>query len=269
MKRLLIILSAIVLLASACQKETRVDAAVTMTYSVKPPVQFITKAAGEGSQVNILWCGVYHKKGENNYTYMEPMSVFVTITPGQDINVPLTLIRNQEYMLVFVAQHRGDTNLRTTGYTYNIEYDTGEMELNAPLTDGECLDVFVKVDHVRHVTGNEHRDITLERPVAQVNIGTSADLPASFNLTITGVPQAYNLFTGEYSQTTEEHTFAGLTPPAEGILSVGGATYKHMTTLYIFGGNKIGGSITYGQSAKTFSNIDTAPNHKTNIVGNI
>ena len=268
MKRVLNILFAIVLLAG-CQKDAPVDASVTMTYSVKPPVQFITKAAGEGSQVNILWCGVYHKKGENNYTYMEPMSVFVTITPGEDINVPLTLIRNQEYRLVFVAQHRSDTNLRTTGYTYNIKYKTGDMELNAPLTDGECLDVFVKVDHVRHVAGNEHRDITLERPVAQVNIGTSADLPASFDLTITGVPQAYNLFTGEYSQTTEEHTFAGLTPPAGGTLSVGGATYKHMTTLYIFGGNKIGGSITYGQSAKTFSNIDTAPNHKTNIVGNI
>ena len=268
MKRLLIILFAIVLLAG-CQKDAPVDASVTMTYSVKPPVQFITKAAGEGSRINILWCGVYHKKAEG-YEYMLDMSTFVEVTPGQDINVPLTLIRNQEYMLVFVAQHRGDTNLRTTGYTYNIKYDTGEMELNAPLTDGECLDVFVKVDHVRHVTGNEHRDITLDRPVAQVNIGTSAaELPTSFGLTLTGVPASYNLFTGTHSQSTVEHTFQGLTPPAGGTLSVGEATYKHMTTLYIFGGNKIGGSITYGQSAKTFSNIDTAPNHKTNIVGNI
>ena len=268
MKRLLIILFAIVLLAG-CQKDAPVDASVTMTYSVKPPVQFITKAAGEGSRVNILWCGVYHKTAEG-YEYKLDMSAFVEVTPGQDINVPLTLIRNQEYMLVFVAQHRNNNNNnRAYTYTYNINYTTGDMALNAPVTDGECLDVFVKVDHVRHVTGNEHRDITLERPVAQVNIGTSADLPASFDLTITGVPQAYNFFTGEYSQTTEEHTFAGLTPPAGGTLSVGGATYKHMTTLYIFGGNKIGGSITYGQSAKTFSNIDTAPNHKTNIVGNI
>ena len=268
MKRLLIILFAIVLLAG-CQKDAPVDASVTMTYSVKPPVQFITKAAGEGSRINILWCGVYHKTAEG-YEYMLDMSTFVEVTPGQDINVPLTLIRNQEYMLVFVAQHRNNDNTRAYTYTYNINYTTGDMALNAPVTDGECLDVFVKVDAVGPIAGNENRDITLDRPVAQINVGTSAaELPTSFGLTLTGVPASYNLFTGTHSQSTVEHTFQGLTPPAEGTLSVGGTTYKHMTTLYIFGGNKIGGSITYGQSAKTFSNIDTAPNHKTNIVGNI
>jgi hypothetical protein len=119
------------------------------------------------------------------------------------------------------------------------------------------------------IAGNENRDITLDRPVAQINVGTSADeLPTTFDLTLTGVPAAYNLFTGTCSQSTVEHTFQGL-EPIRGTLNVAGTDYNHMTTFYIFGGNKIGGAITYGQSAKTFSNIDTAPNHKTNIVGNI
>lgn len=272
MKRLLIILSAIVLLAG-CRKDAPVDAPelTTMTYNVKAPVQFFTKAAGEGDQINILWCGVYHKEAEGNYVYMPYMSAFVEVTPGQNIKVPLTLIRNQYYKLVFVAQHRNNDNTKAYTYTYKIDYETGDMALNAPVTDGEYLDVFVKVDTVGPIAGNENRDITLDRPVAQINVGTlaaEAELPTTFDLTLTGVPAAYNLFTGTRSQSTVEHTFQGL-EPIRGTLSVAGTDYNHMTTLYIFGGNKIGGAITYGQSAKTFSNIDTAPNHKTNIVGNI
>lgn len=269
MKRVLIILSAIVLLA-ACRKDSPVYVPefTTMTYSVQPPVQFITKA-GEGDKINVLWYGVYHKKTDDSYVYMEDMSAFVEITDPSDIKVPVTLIRNQEYKLVFVAQHRNNDNTKAYTYTYKIDYETGDMALNAPVTDGEYLDVFVKVDTVGPIAGNENRDITLDRPVAQINVGTSADeLPTTFDLTLTGVPAAYNLFTGTRSQSTVEHTFQGLTP-IRGTLSVAGTDYNHMTTLYIFGGNKIGGAITYGQSAKTFSNIDTAPNHKTNIVGNI
>ena len=269
MKRVLIILSAIVLLAG-CQKDTPVDAPelTTMTYSVKAPVQFFTKA-GDGSKINIIWCGVYHKNDKDNYVYMPDMSAFVEVIPGQDIKVPLILIRDQYYKLVFVAQHRNEDNTKAYTYTYNIDYATGDMALNVPATDGECLDAFVKVDAVGPIVGNENRDITLDRPFAQINLGTSAAvLPTTFGLTLTGVPASYNLFTGECSQTTVEHTFPGLTP-TKSLLHVAGTDYKHMTTLYIFGGNKIGGKVTYGSTEKTFSDISTAPNHKTNIVGNI
>jgi hypothetical protein len=181
MKRLIIILSAIVLLAG-CRKDAPVDAPelTTMTYNVKAPVQFFTKAAGEGDQINILWCGVYHKEAEDNYVYMPYMSAFVEVTPGKVVKVPLTLIRNQYYKLVFVAQHRNNDNTKayTYTYTYNIDYATGNMALNVPATDGECLDAFVKVDEVGPIVGNENRDITLDRPFAQINLGTSAaELP--------------------------------------------------------------------------------------------
>ena len=268
MKRVLIILSAIVLLA-ACRKDSPVYVPefTTMTYSVQPPVQFITKA-GEGDKINVLWYGVYHKT-DDSYVYKEDMSAFVEITDPSDIKVPVTLIRNQEYKLVFVAQHRSMTDQRTNAYTYKINYETGDMALNSPLADGECLDAFVKVDIVGPVLGNENRHITLERPFAQVNVATSAAvLPDTFDLTLTGVPAAYNLFTDKCSQETISHTIQGL-KPIGGTVSVAGTDYRHMTTLYVFGGKKIGGTISYGSTETTFSHIDTAPNHKTNIVGNI
>lgn len=269
MKRVLIILSAIVLLA-ACRKDSPVYVPefTTMTYSVQPPVQFITKA-GEGDKINVLWYGVYHKKTDGSYVYMEDMSAFVEITDPSDIKVPVTLIRNQEYKLVFVAQHRSMTDQRTNAYTYKINYETGDMALNSPLADGECLDAFVKVDTVGPVLGNENRHITLERPFAQINIATSAtELPSTFDITLSEVPAAYNLFTGEPSQETTSHTFSSLEPHG-GTISVSGTQYNHMTTLYIFGGRKIDCTISYGGTSKTISSISTAPNHKTNIVGNI
>ena len=276
MKRVLNILFAIVLLAG-CQKDVVVDAPefTTITYSVEPPVQFITKAAGEGSKINVLWYGVYHKKADGQYVYMEDMSAFVDITDISDIDVPITLIRNQEYKLVFVAQHRDKTNQRTSYYTYNINYATGDMELNAPLADGECLDAFVKVDMVGPILGNENKHITLDRPFAQVNVATStaeADLPDKFNLTFTDVPKAYNLFTGKCSMEKIQHAFTHL-QPLRSAFKVGNNEYRHMTTLYIFGGNEIGCTISYttnsGLTERTISGIATAPNYKTNIIGNI
>lgn len=269
MKRLLIILSAIVLLAG-CQKDAPVDAPelTTMTYSVKAPVQFFTKA-GEGSKINILWCGVYHKKEGDNYVYMPDMSAFVDVTPGQDIKVPLTLIRNQYYKLVFVAQHRNDDNTKAYTYTYNIDYTTGDMALNAPVTDGECLDVFVKVDAVGPIAGNENRDITLDRPVAQINISTTAaEKPSKIDIAVSGTAASYNIFEETYSQTTANPaSFTGL--------SCKGAS---LATVYVLpAGNSVGLDMTmyYGAGSEAVTktlqvqNVSVAPNYKTNVTGNI
>jgi hypothetical protein len=218
------------------------------------------------------------------------MSDFVEIPAGSDlskISVPITLIKNQEYKLVFVAQHRFmQANETNYTYIYNIRYqsdpsgpdsspqDQAIMYLNPniangiTITNGEWLDAFVNVDPVGPVVGNENRQITLHRPVAQINIGTSASVASSLNVTLSGVPAEYNLFTGKYSEQTISHTFGGLTPidqAGSSSLTVSGTNYSHLTTLYVLGGNKIDCTV----NSTTVSGISTAPNYKTNIVGNI
>lgn len=276
MRNIFIILLAVVLLAG-CQKDSPVDTPeyLTMTYSVRPPEQSTTKAAGQGSEINVIWYGVYHKKADGRYEYMEDMSAFVEIDDLSKINVPVTLIRNQEYKLLFLAQYRNESDKRDNIYTYNVDYQTGDVTLSAPLSNGEYLDAFVKMDMIGPVLGNENRHITLERPFAQVNIGTSAsatDLPSTFDLTLTGVPAAYNLFTGTFSDKTVSHEFNALSPLGDP-LSAGGTQYTRMATVYVFGGNKIGCTLQYetssGTTTRTISGIDTAPNFKTNIVGNL
>ena len=78
MKNIFTILSALVLLAG-CQKNLPVDTPEysTLTYSIRQPEQSVTKAAGQGSEINVIWYGVYHKKADGRYEYMEDMSAFV------------------------------------------------------------------------------------------------------------------------------------------------------------------------------------------------
>ena len=275
MKRLLIIFFSIVLLAS-CQKDDRVNALeeTVVTYKVQPSVSFEVKSPGEATAINVLWYGVYHKKAngeyKGEYKYMNDMSAFVEVTDPANIQVPITLIKGQEYKLVFVAQHRIQSANDDNVYTYTVNED-GLMTLNteAKITSGEQLDAFIYVDTVGPIVGNENKNIVLERPVAQINVATSAtELPQTLDLTLEGMPKSYNVFTETYS---EEKTTLALTAqkPIGGQLEVGNTKYNRLSTVYVFGGNKINCTIQYGTTTRTISNIDTAPNHKTNIVGNI
>lgn len=281
MKRLLIILSAIVLLTSACQKETRVDIPATLTYTIVPEVSFVVKSGDETAQtvnpaVNSLSCKVYHKKtnanGEYYYDYIEAMGAYVPITDASDIRVPITLIKDQEYKLVFIAQHRFKAQQRTNAYAYTVS-DEGVMSVNtaAQFTSGEQLEAFAYVDEVGPITGNENRSIKLNRVVSQVNIGTSSgDLPLYLDIAVSGAAASYDIFNKVYSDSSNELDFCFAVP--SGKISVSGTEYNRLATLYCLGSNKLALTLTNVDSAdNTFSisNVATQVNYKTNIVGNI
>ena len=278
MYRILIILSSIVLLA-ACQKESRVDSPATLTYTVVPKISFDLKSGAEPaevttSEVNSLSYMVYHKKADGRYVYVREMGDFVTITDASDIKVPITLIKDQEYILVFIAQHRFQNMQRTDSYAYNYDTDNGIMSVNtnAGFTSGDQLEAFVKVDRIGPVKGNESRMITLDRIVSQINVGTSSTtLPAELDIKVEGTPATYDIFNGKYSTQTISLSFSKLAVPAEKI-NVQGTDYNRLTTLYCLGSNKLGLTLTNtaDQTDKfSISNVTTQVNYKTNIAGNI
>ena len=283
MYRILIILSSIVLLA-ACQKESRVDSPATLTYTVVPKISFDLKSGAEPaevttSEVNSLSYMVYHKKADGRYVYVREMGDFVTITDASDIKVPITLIKDQEYILVFIAQHRFQNMQRTDSYAYNYDTDNGIMSVNtnAGFTSGDQLEAYVFVDEVGPITGNENRNATLRRIVSQINIGTSAaTYPENLNIAVTGAATSYNVFEGTYAAATEESTInlSDIATPAAGTdhIKVSSVNYNRLATLYCLGSNKLGLTLTNAQDAAdnfTISNVSTQVNYKTNIVGNI
>ena len=283
MRRLTIISFFLLLTGLGCQEVISVDGGepATLTYSVSTSVSFEVKSGADGSdgsegsvpgnasEINVLWYGVYHKKADGTYKYMSDMSAFVEVADPNSIQVPITLINGQEYELVFVAQHRilADDDEHT--YMYTIS-DDAVMSRNpsAALTSGEQLDVFVFVDRVGPVVGSISKSITLERPVAQINVGTSvATLPTDLDISFENVPESYDIrtrtFTGTLSQSFDNLPISG--DP----IKVDNIDYTSLTTLYILGGNRVNMTISCDSNQKTITNIATAPNFKTNIVGNI
>ena len=273
MYRTLIILLSVFLLAS-CQKDSYVDAPATLIYTIVPDVTFEVKSAAASTSVNTLWYGVYHKKNDGTYVYVNDMSDFVEITDPSNIEVPITLINDQEYKLVFVAQHRFQSQQRTDSYAYTVQSESGMMSVNtsAPFTSGDQLEAFAFVDEVGPVTGNENRKITLDRIVSQVNVGTSAPtLPASLKVKVSGIPASYDIFNMTFSEESTQLAFDNIAVEGE-VMNVSGKDYTRLTTLYFLGSNKINLTLTNAADEEryiTINDIDTQVNYKTNIAGNI
>jgi hypothetical protein len=248
-----------------------------------PQVSFDIKSGTEtintevNTEVNSISYLVYHKKidaqGQPYYEYIEEMGSYKPIDDPTQISVPITLIKDQEYKLVFIAQHRFESQNRTTAYAYTVTPE-GKMSVNteAPFTSGDQLEAFAYVDEVGPITGNENRNITLDRVVSQVNIGTSAnDLPAALNIAVSGAAAEYDILNNVYSDSSNELNFRFAVPPS-GKISVSGTEYNSLATLYCLGSNSLALTLTNADSADdtfSISNVATKVNYKTNIVGNI
>ena len=287
MYRILIILSSIVLLATSCQKETSIDSPATLTYTVVPQVSFDIKSGTEtinteiNTEVNSISYLVYHKKidaqGQPYYDYIEEMGSYKPIKDPTQISVPITLIKDQEYKLVFIAQHRFESQQRTESYAYTYNSISKEMSvnLNAPFTNGDQLEAYVYVDEVGPITGNENRKITLNRIVSQINIGTNATTyPERLNIKVTGAPASYNVFEGTYAEDASSVKISNVATPTSGTdkIKVSKIDYNRLATLYCLGNNKLTLTLTNTKDPKddfTISNVSTQVNYKTNIVGNI
>lgn len=274
MKKILFILFAFALVVS-CQKNGGEDAAGTsvVTYTVEAPVEFEIKssASGEGEKVNALWYGVYHKKSEGHFEYMNDMSAYVQIGDAtRKISVPIVLFKDQEYKIIFVAQHietvASADGLSNNCYTYIIN-ENGLMSFNpkAQVKHGEEMDAFVYWEETGVIKNDYKKEITLTRPVAQINISTSAAKKASkIDVKVSGTAKSYNVFEKTYSADKTQVSVKGLA-----------CSGSQLTTLYILpSGNYVDLDMTLhypDSTTKTLAvpHVEVAPNFKTNVSGNI
>jgi hypothetical protein len=207
------------------------------------------------------------------------MGSYKPIDDPTQISVPITLIKDQEYKLVFIAQHRFKSQQGTESYAYTYNNISKEMSVNpdAHFTNGDQLEAYVYVDEVGPITGNENRKITLNRIVSQINIGTNATTyPEKLNITVTGAPASYNVFEGTYAEDASPITINDIATPASGTdkIKVSNIDYNRLATLYCLGNNKLTLTLTLTNTEDptddfTISNVSTQVNYKTNIVGNI
>lgn len=278
MKRLIFIFLSLSLLAG-CREDVPVsyNEQAVISYDIETPVEFEIKGSSSVGEVNTLWYGVYHKKEDGRYVYMEDMSSFVPITDPASIQVPVSLIKDQEYKIVFIAQHRKNESGSTGEPTYTYKIDgEGIMSYNSAAAhsiSGE-LDAFIFVDETGVMEGDLKKNIELERPLSRIGLYTSSDIkPAKTTVKVSGIPASYDLFADKVSEETVELTF-GPFEPDETTVATEGQTCGNVVSFFVFGGNEVRCDFTFTYSdattrTLTVEKVSTEPNHKTNILGNI
>lgn len=272
MKKLLYIplLTALALVAAgvvSCSDELRDAGDAEVSFTATIPAEPGTRSPGDAAQVNALVVGVF-KDG------VEIDRKTFTVS-GSPVDVRLTLARNQTYSFVFWA--------------YNNEckvYDIGDLtavkmtseERTVTFEQAEAADAFFAAPKNITIAGSNSYPVTLVRPLAQVNVGTTGSAaPAVF--TAKAVPDTFHPFDNTVSGATDfVRNFTTVTATAEKF-TVDGTKYSYLATSYLFApaakAMQMEAEITLttggigGTTTKTivFPQVELQANRRSNIVG--
>ena len=231
----------------------------------------VTKALGNGDAVNYVWYAVYRPDGSLVQEF--PLQPF---TAGK-ANCPVTIARDQDFKVVFVAQHytvEGQT--KTPVYAVDPVKATLTMPQTA-MANSDNYDVFCIVDEVNDFQENTTtKSLSLTRRVAQVNYICTPDdaaeaatrgmTPTASEIRLTGVPASYDIFSGQPSDNTIAVTYAkaALTGEAN-LLGTAFCFAKDNLTdaeLKLYKGDELTTTLNVG-------NVPVKPNKRTNIKGAI
>ena len=225
MKQPLYTLSLLVALClAACSQEENLlpeqGEEVTMTFTASLPRQAVTRAEEEQQPAaDSLVVGIYEKNGDN---YKLVKTDGQTIT-SNSFNYEAVLLKGTTYRIVFWAY-----NKETEGATapYDLA-DLTKITLNSKATN---YDAFTAYTDATGGSTENHTSVTLTRPVAQVNIATSAEdykaaeslghTPTQATLTLSSCPKTFNALTGEVSETTKLSFTALITAPSKDATTV-------------------------------------------------
>ena len=212
MKRIILIAFAFLAALISCNKtETVSSEEVTVNYTVAVPV---TKATlGNGAAVNYVWYALYRTDGSLVKEFsLQPF------TEGKAL-CPVTMVRDQSYRVVFVAQqYDGQGADKTPVYAIDAENAALEMPVSAT-ANSDNYDFFCYLDEVNDYQGStDAKPVKLARKVAQINyLCTDEDsaaaaaldmTPTASSITLTGVPASYGLLSGQVSDNTVTVTYA-------------------------------------------------------------
>ena len=166
-----------------------------------------------------------------------------------------------------------------SGSPYSVDWKEGTLtvDYDEATANSETLDAFYAYETFT-VEGSVNLNVTMTRPFAMINIGTTKnpEKDATSTISVTGVPESLNLITGELSETnTEAITFpyaavpTGIGYPIEG--------YNYLSFAYVLAPKEGAQStITYfykvGEGepiSASAENITLKANYKVNIYGDL
>ncbi len=293
MKKILLFASALagLFLAGSCQRESLepVQQGNTVTYTVQVPGALSTKAIGtDVSKVTQLIYEVYRIDENDVETRLYQKSA-TRDASAANWTVELELVNDQDFRVLFWAQvpDKGVYNtdeLKAVGLTTTL------------VANEEDYVAFAGQDEITSDENLAGRTINLVRPVAQLNIATSAESltvgeggtnPTTVTLEETaveveGLSTVYNVAKGEAVAANDgaKFTYAAADPKSlsETKLEVNGVEYTYVAMNYVGFTPNEGDNVkvTYtietdivGTISNTIENVPVKANYRTNIIGNL
>ncbi len=277
------------LFATSCQKE-ELGTEVTVSFALSQP-GIATKAYSDGVTAEKLTYAVYTTDATGART-MVKSEVVANAFAGNNLSttVNMRLVTGQIYDIVFWA------DAATSPYTFDEDAGTitvnyGDAQ-NPIYSQDENRDAFYAVVADLAVTGAISQPVTLKRPFAQLNIGTtdaeeeavtvtygtvnSANMYSSVK--VSGIYSTLNLLDGTVDDEEDDVLFAlAPIPAASETFPVDGATYLSMNYLLVSAENDLvdieftvaaddqnSNSIT-----REYTNVPVKRNYRTNIYGKL
>ncbi|MBQ5882521.1 MAG: hypothetical protein IIW70_06820, partial [Bacteroidales bacterium] len=165
----LVAMAAAMLFATSCQ-ESLVEPQLggTTTFTVQVPDQMGTKALGSAGNVNQLFVAVYADASVANAT---PIYRDVVAVSAGKATVSLNLIQGQFYDVIFWAQV-GDNYVSAVQTDNEYTFDLVNIPMNKNYHNTDAGAAFFYYWDDFKPTGTS-QPVTLRRPFAQLNLGTT------------------------------------------------------------------------------------------------
>lgn len=264
-------MATVAMFTTSCQKEMESDANVGETsivsFNLSTP-EISTRAYGDGTTATKLQYAVYDAAG-NELTELTETNG----TIDKSTTVTLQLTNGNEYSIVFWAA--------APNAPYEVDFANKEMTVDYDnvVSNSDDLDAFYAY-HTFKVSGVQTETVTLKRPFAQLNIGTSdyeisrkaGYVPTKSSVTVKQVYNTLNFVDGTVSGETDA-VFAMNAIDRTEAFPVAGNEYLAMAYLLVFE-DVVNVDFTYSDdydNAKTreVTNVPVKRNYRTNIYGEI
>ncbi len=277
---LFVMLAAVMLLAASCSNKELAgvqihrDAPVTFVAQLPEGLQNRTRAFGDGATATTLSYFVY----DENWVYLPELSGERSVAlVDLKANVELKLVNGKTYNVVFWAD-AGEDN---SPYTFDTAAGTVAMNYEEAPANAENRDAFVQVVELA-VNGGSVQTVHLQRPFAQINIGTTdwAEVEKSDNVSITKTSvsvDAYSTFAfnGKLAkgETTAAFTLADMPGTDEAFPNSELGVDKYLSMNYILTSTEkslVDITIGYDDTdvpSRTFTQVPVQRNYRTNIYG--
>ena len=252
----------LLIIGVGCNRETTVDEeTVSVTFSTVCEGNHSARAWGDASLVNTLTVGVFNSRQEELFR-----STFPVRSGSAEVN--LRLGKGQTYHFVFWAYCSSGSLYDLTSLT---DIRMGTSHHIRQWSDVEQGDAFYAVKKDMTVSHSITQPITLTRPLAQVNVGTTgSQLPTV--LTVGNLPTVFHPLTGAVD-TAADITWHFEGCPSETFVA-DGTSYTRLALAYLLAPleeTTVSCQVETSDGEQTevqcFPVVQVQANHRTTIAG--